>query len=199
MKWHRNPFFHTAVLPPSVAPSAMTSARPSADLDGATAAATRAAALRSQASSTRPSMDARASLDVRASLDAGASLGVRENRDKTSTLAAAPPAITFSPPPDNGEGPHSAGGGPGILVEAANRVHAAQSHGPVGLLRSALGNSVARRRPKVPKLTILEPTDHLTPYQAFYIFGLDGLGAFLLSGGINFAIAYGWSCSVSFP
>lgn len=35
------------------------------------------------------------------------------------------------------------------------------------------------------------PTDRFTPHQFFYIFIIDGLGAFILSGGINFAIAYG--------
>ena len=35
------------------------------------------------------------------------------------------------------------------------------------------------------------PSQRLTGYQKFYIFGLDGIGAFVLSGGINFAIAYG--------
>ncbi|KAK8044119.1 hypothetical protein PG993_004143 [Apiospora rasikravindrae] len=35
-----------------------------------------------------------------------------------------------------------------------------------------------------------EPSTKLTGYQIFYLFGLDGVGAFILSGGINFAIAY---------
>jgi hypothetical protein len=35
------------------------------------------------------------------------------------------------------------------------------------------------------------PSDHWTLYQIFYVFGLDGFGALILSGGINFAIAYG--------
>ncbi len=35
------------------------------------------------------------------------------------------------------------------------------------------------------------PTEKLTAFQLFYIFGLDGVGAMVLSGGINFAIAYG--------
>lgn len=37
------------------------------------------------------------------------------------------------------------------------------------------------------------PSSKLTAHQAFYLFGLDGVGAFVISGGINFAIAYGKS------
>ncbi|KAK1974082.1 hypothetical protein LZ30DRAFT_430206 [Colletotrichum cereale] len=36
-----------------------------------------------------------------------------------------------------------------------------------------------------------QPADGLTGRQIFYIFGLDGIGAAILSAGINFAIAYG--------
>lgn len=36
-----------------------------------------------------------------------------------------------------------------------------------------------------------EPTEKFTAHQIFYIFILDGIGAMILSGGINFAIAYG--------
>lgn len=36
-----------------------------------------------------------------------------------------------------------------------------------------------------------EPSDRLTAHQIFYIFGPHGIGAAVLSGGINFAIAYG--------
>lgn len=36
-----------------------------------------------------------------------------------------------------------------------------------------------------------QPTLRFTAHQAFYIFGLDGVGAAVLSGGINFGIAYG--------
>ena len=36
-----------------------------------------------------------------------------------------------------------------------------------------------------------EPTNRMTAHQVFYVFGLNGLGAMALSGGINFAIAYG--------
>ncbi|GKT44990.1 uncharacterized protein ColSpa_05171 [Colletotrichum spaethianum] len=35
-----------------------------------------------------------------------------------------------------------------------------------------------------------QPTDRITGRQIFYIFGLDGIGAAILSGGINFALAY---------
>ncbi|KAK3316213.1 hypothetical protein B0H66DRAFT_285084 [Apodospora peruviana] len=40
------------------------------------------------------------------------------------------------------------------------------------------------------------PTDKMTGYQFFYVFILDGLGAMILSGGINFAIAYAMYTSV---
>ncbi|CAK7231175.1 hypothetical protein SBRCBS47491_007841 [Sporothrix bragantina] len=170
MKWHRNPFFHTAVMPPSVAPSALASARPSADLDGATAAAARAAAIRGNAtSSARPSTDM-------LSPPAGAASGNGPSGRPSMQLGR--PSITIAEPerhqnqPQHDTSQHLAPHG--ILAEAANRV----AHGKL------------RRRKKTPKLTISEPSDHLTPYQAFYIFGIDGLGAFVLSGGINFAIAY---------
>jgi hypothetical protein len=38
---------------------------------------------------------------------------------------------------------------------------------------------------------IRPPTDKFTAHQIFYIFILDGIGAAFLSGGINFAIAFG--------
>lgn len=43
-----------------------------------------------------------------------------------------------------------------------------------------------------------EPTEKFTAHQIFYIFILDGLGAMILSGGINFAIAYGIFISFHF-
>lgn len=42
------------------------------------------------------------------------------------------------------------------------------------------------------------PTRTLTGHQIFYIFVVDGLGAAVLSGGINFAIAYGAALSLLF-
>lgn len=39
-------------------------------------------------------------------------------------------------------------------------------------------------------IDIRAPSERLTAYQIFYIFILDGIGAFVLSGAINFAIAY---------
>ncbi|OAA55234.1 hypothetical protein SPI_08329 [Niveomyces insectorum RCEF 264] len=140
MKWHRNPFFHTAVLPPSVAPSAMASARPSADLESATAAAVAAS---SAAAAATPQNNDNAA-------------------GRSSTEPLSPRMVSH-----------------GLLAEAATRAAASS------------GSRLRRRRPKAPpRLTICEPSDHLTGYQFFYIFGLDGLGAFILSGGINFAIAY---------
>lgn len=40
----------------------------------------------------------------------------------------------------------------------------------------------------------LEPTTRFSGRQIFYVFGLDGFGAMALSGGVNFAIAYGKRC-----
>lgn len=37
----------------------------------------------------------------------------------------------------------------------------------------------------------LEPSDRLTRHQLFYVLVLDGFGGMLLSGGVNFALAYG--------
>ena len=207
MKWHRNPFFHTAVLPPSVAPSAMASARPSADLDSATAAAVRSAAPRG--SSARPSTDVQRQPPP-------PQIQTQPPNEPASPTSPIPsplspttqPRVSFQEPHSSLQAPqqeaqphtslnlhqqqqrasfhlprrhssqHSQSTPHGILAEAANRV-------------VAHGDAKVHRSKKAPKLTICEPSDHLTPYQAFYIFGIDGLGAFLLSGGINFAIGYG--------
>lgn len=37
----------------------------------------------------------------------------------------------------------------------------------------------------------MRPSLEFTGHQLFYVFGLDGVGAMLLSGGVNFALAYG--------
>lgn len=37
----------------------------------------------------------------------------------------------------------------------------------------------------------LAPSDSFTAHQLFYVFGIDGVGAMILSGGINFGIACG--------
>lgn len=36
-----------------------------------------------------------------------------------------------------------------------------------------------------------DPTQKLSPHQLLYIFGVNGMGGLVISGGINFAIAYG--------
>lgn len=38
-----------------------------------------------------------------------------------------------------------------------------------------------------------EPSARWTAHQLFYIFGSHGIGAMIISGGVNFAIAYGMS------
>lgn len=43
--------------------------------------------------------------------------------------------------------------------------------------------------PTSPKL--LSPSPHWTKHQLFYVIVMQGLGAFIISGGIEFAIAYG--------
>ncbi|KAJ9151303.1 hypothetical protein NKR23_g3201 [Pleurostoma richardsiae] len=45
-------------------------------------------------------------------------------------------------------------------------------------------------RPNSGAEQVLAPSEKLTGHQFFYIFILDGLGAMVLSGGVNFAIAY---------
>ena len=47
--------------------------------------------------------------------------------------------------------------------------------------------------PSPAETHLRRPTDRLTAHQFFYLFILDGLGAMVLSGGINFALAYGTS------
>jgi hypothetical protein len=37
---------------------------------------------------------------------------------------------------------------------------------------------------------LLRPSLKFTGHQLFYVFGLDGVGAMVLSGGVNFALAY---------
>ncbi|CAK7270260.1 hypothetical protein SEPCBS57363_004012 [Sporothrix epigloea] len=155
-------------MPPSVAPSALASTRPSADLDHATAAAARVAAARGNISfSARPSTDM-LQPSVGAATDDGPS--------GRPSMAPSRPSITIAERERHQQVASGSQqlGSHGILAEAANRV----------------AQSKSRRRKKTLKLTICEPSDHLMPYQAFYIFAIDGLGAFLLSGGINFAIAY---------
>lgn len=41
----------------------------------------------------------------------------------------------------------------------------------------------------------IEPSEAFTGHQKFYIFVMDGLGGMVLSGGVNFAIAYGENSS----
>lgn len=60
---------------------------------------------------------------------------------------------------------------------------------PIASRDDALTPAVSRA--SVQTLNIREPSDKFTGFQLFYIFILDGIGAFVLSGGINFAIAYG--------
>lgn len=38
---------------------------------------------------------------------------------------------------------------------------------------------------------LLAPSTQFTTHQLFYVFGIDGIGAMILSGGINFGIACG--------
>jgi hypothetical protein len=50
-----------------------------------------------------------------------------------------------------------------------------------------------------PSKNWLPPSNGFTWNQIFYIFILDGLGGMILSGGINFAIAYGTFVFFPFP
>lgn len=51
--------------------------------------------------------------------------------------------------------------------------------------------SAAEKHPKSRKMRL--PSDHWTKMQLFSVFFMNGIGAFVISGGINFAIAYGKS------
>ncbi|KAK4453966.1 hypothetical protein QBC34DRAFT_174345 [Podospora aff. communis PSN243] len=55
---------------------------------------------------------------------------------------------------------------------------------------SALPPSEPSSQDEPPTPILLRPTPTFTPHQIFYIFILDSLGAALLSGAINFAVAY---------
>ena len=56
--------------------------------------------------------------------------------------------------------------------------------------------ATAQAAPASSKVRI--PSENLTGHQAFYLFVMHGLGALVISGGINFAIAYGQSSDVCF-
>lgn len=62
----------------------------------------------------------------------------------------------------------------------------------------ALLEDGARANPS-PSKNWLPPSNGFTWNQIFYIFILDGLGGMILSGGINFAIAYGAFVFFPFP
>ncbi|KZL74674.1 fungal protein [Colletotrichum tofieldiae] len=63
---------------------------------------------------------------------------------------------------------------------------------PPGHISSANGGDLETGEPEFPnRRHEKQPTDRITAHQIFYIFGLDGVGAAILSGGINFALAYG--------
>lgn len=62
-----------------------------------------------------------------------------------------------------------------------------------GLPRDSMETaSTVNKLPKSKKL--LPPSDHWTFKQLFSVFFMNGLGAFVISGGINFAVAYGKIC-----
>ncbi|KAI2628220.1 hypothetical protein GGS21DRAFT_248154 [Xylaria nigripes] len=59
-------------------------------------------------------------------------------------------------------------------------------------VEAARGNERDRYTgPKDHLPRLRSPSEHLTPHQFLYLFILDGVGAAAISGGINFAIAYG--------
>ncbi|KAH6955863.1 hypothetical protein BKA56DRAFT_681316 [Ilyonectria sp. MPI-CAGE-AT-0026] len=51
-------------------------------------------------------------------------------------------------------------------------------------------NPVSEATPPAAVEGRLEPSDRLTRHQLFYVLVLDGFGGMLLSGGVNFALAY---------
>ncbi|KAI1307082.1 hypothetical protein F5Y03DRAFT_352738 [Xylaria venustula] len=78
---------------------------------------------------------------------------------------------------------------PRIVTEEVNTdIEAVQADGRNG---DGAGSASPSPEPKEEGvLTIRPPSDHFTLHQLFYIFFLDGIGAAILSGGINLAIAY---------
>ncbi|KAI3333717.1 hypothetical protein F4824DRAFT_512864, partial [Ustulina deusta] len=74
--------------------------------------------------------------------------------------------------------------------KAATDVEAAQADGSNGD-GSGSGSGSASPDPKDDDgLKFRPPSDHFTLHQIFYIFVIDGIFAAVVSGGINFAIAY---------
>lgn len=55
-------------------------------------------------------------------------------------------------------------------------------------------HATVRAAPASSKVRV--PSEKLTGHQAFYLFVMHGFGALVISGGINFAIAYGQSFDV---
>lgn len=101
--------------------------------------------------------------------------GKKRNSRPTTTPAPAPAPAASAPesqqsrPSNPKENNNSVKGTTGKGKETATKTN-------------AIGSETPRKRRK--------PTKKLTTHQKFYIFVIDGLGAVILSGAINFAIAY---------
>ncbi|KAI1211162.1 uncharacterized protein F4807DRAFT_27318 [Annulohypoxylon truncatum] len=75
-------------------------------------------------------------------------------------------------------------------VEATADVEAAAANSDPNPEQALEPSSSARHEIPSSDDGFKEPTEKFTAHQIFYIFILDGIGAMILSGGINFAIAY---------
>lgn len=59
-----------------------------------------------------------------------------------------------------------------------------------------LGDDVEAGRPKKKRTEVWEPNGSLSRRQIFYVFGLHGVGAMVISGAINFVIGYGKTSTI---
>ncbi|KAK1759610.1 hypothetical protein QBC47DRAFT_111896 [Echria macrotheca] len=109
----------------------------------------------------------------------------REEEDtasSTNSTNSDPDPENPSPPPPSGPGP-----GPGPSSPPS----------PSPSSPSSSTRPATAPTPQTSPVHLQRPTTKLTTHQLFYIFILDGLGAAILSGGINFAIAYAMYTSPS--
>ncbi|BFZ57258.1 hypothetical protein PYCC9005_004309 [Savitreella phatthalungensis] len=79
-------------------------------------------------------------------------------------------------------------------MSAIRRIFFTRAKGVPGDPEAASVHSAA---PHAKKLR--EPSTHLTAHQAFYLFGMNGVGSMVISGGINLAIAYGMYANQTSP
>lgn len=99
--------------------------------------------------------------------------------DEKSKTPPSPTAVEVPPDHEAGNGPPQRDKPEPITTTATTQI---QSPSP---------SPVAVQDSQQDAQGPLAPSTAWTGHQLFYIFGLDGVGAMGLSGGVNFAIAYG--------